>query len=58
MKVSRKCTMWSGLKYYGEINSKKEPHGYGCCLTADGTYYEGEWLNGKTCGKGGQVDAD
>jgi hypothetical protein len=55
IKVFRKVTDGSGSKYYGETNSKNDPHGYGCCLYADGTYYEGEWNNGKRCGKGGVV---
>ncbi len=42
-------------KYYGETNSKKEPHGYGCCLYTNGTYYEGEWDNGLRSGKGGSL---
>jgi hypothetical protein len=55
MKVCRKVAYGSGSKYYGEINSKNESHGYGCFLYANGTYYEGEWRNGKRCGKGGEV---
>ncbi len=42
-------------KYYGETNRKKKPHGYGCCLFADGTYYEGEWNDGLRSGKGGEL---
>jgi hypothetical protein len=33
------------LEYYGQVNDKGQRHGFGCCVYADGDYYEGEWEN-------------
>ena len=38
--------------YYGQVNSKNEPEGFGKLLYKDGTYYIGEWVFGKQNGLG------
>lgn len=37
--------------YAGDI-SGTQAHGHGCCLTDDGTYYEGQWVNDRRQGFG------
>ena len=47
-----------GREYYGQVNDKGQAHGFGCCVFADGNYYEGEWENDEPNGYGGMVSSD
>ena len=38
--------------YEGTLNKNDLPDGKGKCKYSDGTYYQGEWKNGKRNGKG------
>ena len=38
---STKLINSEGDNYYGQLNEKDKKHGYGCCIFADGSYYEG-----------------
>lgn len=41
-----------GNKYHGEVNSEKQPQGFGSLWWADGARYEGYWENGVYSGEG------
>ena len=47
-----------GIKYTGEWNPQGERHGYGVQSWADGSHYEGYWVNDKANGKGRLYHAD
>ena len=42
----------SASRYTGEINSSGKPNGSGAAYLDDGTFYYGEWVNGKIQGHG------
>ena len=43
----------NGDDYFGHLNDKGQPHGFGRSVSRDGTYYEGIWKNGRRqTGKG------
>ncbi len=45
-------TMKSGSKYYGQVNSNQDRHGYGKYVHRGGGTYEGYWQNGFKHGEG------
>lgn len=44
--------------YRGEMNAQRQPHGFGCLMGTDGSYYEGEWSKGKREGFGFAMSAE
>lgn len=44
--------------YTGEMNDRYQPDGHGIYRGADGSYYNGQWLNGRRNGFGFGVTAD
>lgn len=47
-----------GEEYTGEWNEQGEKHGKGMKIWADGSCYEGYWVNGKANGRGRLIHAD
>jgi len=45
-------TMKSGSKYYGQVNSRNDRHGFGKYVHRGGGTYEGYWINGFKSGEG------
>ena len=48
----------AGARYEGEFNENNDRHGKGRVVYIDGTYYEGQWFNGKREGWGEQRYSD
>ena len=53
-----RVTYDSGAYYIGEVNAKHKPHGKGTYYFADGSIYEGDWVNDELTGKGAMIEED
>jgi len=51
-----RVTYESGAYYIGEVNAQHKPHGKGTYYYADGSVYEGDWVNNEMHGKGTITD--
>ena len=56
--ISGTCTDSIGNRYIGFFNQDAQPQGYGVYQSKDGTYYEGNWINGKRDGFGVAIAAN
>ncbi|OFP41347.1 glycosyl hydrolase family 25 [Prevotella sp. HMSC069G02] len=56
--ISGTCTDSIGNRYIGFFNQDAQLQGYGVYQSKDGTYYEGNWINGKRDGFGVAITAN
>jgi hypothetical protein len=50
--ASRKVISFSGFTYDGEVDARSCPSGQGCLVFPQGDRYDGEFMNGRRCGRG------